>query len=631
MARQESPGKPSLHQSINTVYESMKNAGSTNVYDRFVAMDGRCQFCVAGTRCSLCSNGPCQIRPRQEVWRGVCGIDANGMVTRNMVHLDIMGLSAYTHHTREIARTLQAIGAGQSPFGISDESKLDLLGGALGLNLSGDAVAKAARVGQGIIASLDDLSGAESVLTRALAPQERLDTWRNLGIMPRGPLYELVSASTRTMTNIDGDWLSLARTVLRLGLATCYGVLMPLEMGQDAIFGTAKPHAARVDLGLLDADYVNILPNGHEPFIGFALIEAAHSERAQQRAREAGAKGLRIIGSTETGQELMQRRPVDDVFVGCIGNWIAQEYAMATGAVDVFVMDMNCSLPTLGELAEKYGATLVAVSELIGVPGTHHRIEYDPAHVKEQAWQIIELAVENFKRRRGRAAVRDLPMRDIVTGFSTEAVLEALGGSLQPLLDVIAGGSIQGVVALVSCTTLTNGPQDSLTTAVARELIGRDILVLSAGCGNGACQVAGLNSLEAVRDAGPGLKAVCEQLSIPPVLSFGTCTDTGRLILLVTAVANALGCRIPDLPVAVTAPEYMEQKATVDASAALAIGLYTHVSPTPPVGGAPDFVKLLTEDLEGLTGGKLALGEDPTEVADAILGHIKTKRSALGI
>jgi carbon-monoxide dehydrogenase catalytic subunit len=449
--------------------------------------------------------------------------------------------------------------------------------------------------------------------------------------MPRNPLHELVNASTRAMTNIDGDWVSLAKAVLRIGLATCYGALVPLQLAQDALFGTAKPHVAHVDLGVLDPDYVNILPNGHEPFMGFALIEAARSDQAQQMARQAGARGLRIIGSTETGQELMQRTEADDVFLGCIGNWIMQEYALATGAVDVFAMDMNCSVPTLGELAEKYGTTLVAVSDLIGVPGTHHRIEYQPDHVSEQAWEIIRLAVENFKRRQGRAAMRDLPRREIVTGFSTEAVLEALGGSLKPLLDVIAAGKIRGVVALVSCTTLTNGPQDSLTAAVARELIKRDLLVLSAGCGNGACQVAGLNSLDAIDLAGQGLSAVCRELGVPPVLSFGTCTDTGRLVLLVTAVANALGCNIPDLPVAVTAPEYMEQKATVDASAALALGLYTHVSPTPPVTGAPDLVKLVTEDITGMTGGKLALGDDAAQIADGIMAHVKAKRTALGI
>ncbi|MFA5354045.1 MAG: hypothetical protein WC291_07435, partial [Thermodesulfovibrionales bacterium] len=212
-----------------------------------------------------------------------------------------------------------------------------------------------------------------------------------------------------------------------------------------------------------------------------------------------------------------------------------------------------------------------------------------------------------------------------------EAILTALGGSLNPLLDVIKNGSIKGVVALVSCTTLTNGPQDAVTVAVAKELIKRDILVLGAGCGNAALQVAGLQTPEAAEMAGAGLRSVCNALGIPPVLSFGTCTDTGRLAALVTAIADALGVDPSQLPVAVTAPEFMEQKATIDAMFAVAFGLYTHVSPMPPVTGAPDVVKLLTEDVEALTGGKVAVGDDPIQIVDGIEAHIMKKRKALGI
>jgi len=157
------------------------------------------------------------------------------------------------------------------------------------------------------------------------------------------------------------------------------------------------------------------------------------------------------------------------------------------------------------------------------------------------------------------------------------------------------------------------------------------ILVLSAGCGNAATQVSGLNSMDAQQLAGEGLRGVCEALGVPPVLSFGTCTDSGRIILLVGAIADALGVDPSQLPVAVTAPEYMEQKATIDALGALAFGLYTHVSPTPFVAGSPEVVKLLTEDIEGLLGSKLALGDDPVAIADGIAAHIDAKRAALGI
>lgn len=101
--------------------------------------------------------------------------------------------------------------------------------------------------------------------------------------------------------------------------------------------------------------------------------------------------------------------------------------------------------------------------------------------------------------------------------------------------------------------------------------------------------------------------------------------------MLVTALADFLNVDVPDLPIAVTAPEWMEQKATIDGVFAVAFGAYTHLSPTPFITGAPQLVKLLTEDVEGLTGGKIALGDDPKQVADGIEAHINNKRKVLGL
>jgi len=152
------------------------------------------------------------------------------------------------------------------------------------------------------------------------------------------------------------------------------------------------------------------------------------------------------------------------------------------------------------------------------------------------------------------------------------------------------------------------------------------------GCGVAALQVAGLCSPEARAKAGPGLKGLCTTLGVPPVLGFGTCTDTGRCADLLSSISDALGgVPLPDLPVAVAAPEYMEQKATIDALFALALGLYTYVNPVPTVTGGPDLVKLLTEDLPGITGGVLRIETDAREAVEGIVGHIEEKRAKLGI
>jgi carbon-monoxide dehydrogenase catalytic subunit len=243
------------------------------------------------------------------------------------------------------------------------------------------------------------------------------------------------------------------------------------------------------------------------------------------------------------------------------------------------------------------------------------------------------MAVDNFKERHAAVEpIRGQPVREAVVGFSTESILEALGGKLDPLLEAIKGGAIRGVAGLVSCTTLRDHGQDVHSVTVARELIKRDILILSMGCGNGAMQVGGLCSPEARELAGPGLKAVCAKLGVPPVLSFGTCTDTGRLADLLGAISSALGgVPVPDLPVAAAAPEYMEQKATIDAVFALALGLYTYVNPVPTVTGAPNLVKLLTRDVREVTGGQLSVETDAVKAAEGIAAHIEAKRKKLGI
>jgi carbon-monoxide dehydrogenase catalytic subunit len=251
----------------------------------------------------------------------------------------------------------------------------------------------------------------------------------------------------------------------------------------------------------------------------------------------------------------------------------------------------------------------------------------------EQAAKLLQMGIDNFKERKGKVEpLTGLPAGEAIAGFSNESILEALGGTLDPLLDAIKAGTLRGVVGLVSCTSLRDNGQDVHTVRIARELIKRDILVLSLGCGNAALQVAGLCSPEAKEEAGDGLKAICEALGAPPVLSYGTCTDTGRLADLLAAVSGALGgVPIKDLPVAAAAPEYMEQKATIDAVFALALGLYTYVNPVPTVTGAPDLVSLLTEGCKDVTGGVLDVEQDAVKAADNILAHIESKRKKLGL
>ena len=626
-------GRFSYHDSIEEMLIRIKEDGLSSVFSRWDEQEKiRCTYCLAGVSCQLCTQGPCRLSEKAGIDKGVCGIGADAMAMRNLLMRNIMGAATYAHHAYEAFRTLKATGEGKTTFHIKDVDKLKMMCEKTGINPNQEVNQLAIQLADLLDREMKINPDQKSIMTEAFAPSKRIPVWRDLHIYPSGVQHEVENSIASCLTNVDGDYVSLAKKALRLGLSTIYTAQIGLEMTQDILFGTPYPHEVDVDLGIMDPDYVNIAFNGHQPWIGVATLQKAKKEAYQEMAKQAGAKGIHIVGSIETGQELLQRFEVDDVFVGLMGNWLSIEPFLATGTVDALVMEENCSPPAIDQYAEKYQVALVSVSTIIGVPGCEHNIPYYPAKADEMAEECIKIAIENFKKRHKKIKpmVPNKTMKAIA-GFSTEAVLKAIGNDLNVLVDVIVKGQIKGVVALANCSTLRNGPQDWNTVNLTKELIKRDILVVAGGCGNHGLEVAGLCNLDAIDYAGDGLKGVCSALKIPPVLSFGTCTDTGRISMLVTALAEHLGADIPDLPIAVTAPEWMEQKATIDGLFAIAYGAYTHLSPTPFITGAPKLIKLMTEDVEDLTGGKVALGDDPIQVAADIEAHINKKRKKMGI
>ena len=630
---EKTEGRVSYHDSVEEMLQKIREDGLSNAFDRYALQEKiRCKFCLEGLSCQLCSDGPCRISEKGGQDKGVCGIGPDAMAMRTLLLHNIMGAGTYSHHAYEAFRTLRETAQGKTCFKITDVEKLKWMCEKVGINTNQNENRMAEELADLLNAEMSKGADEPGIMVEAFAPKKRKEIWKKLNIYPSGVIHEEQNCVASCLTNVDGDYVSLAKKALRLGLATIYTAQIGLEMVQDILYGTPSPHEVNTDLGIMDGNYINIVFNGHQPWVGVATLQKAKCEQIQQKAKAAGAKGLRIVGSIETGQELLQRFPVDDVFAGLMGDWLTIEPLLATGTVDVLAMDENCSPPDIDQYAEKYQFALVSISTIIGVPGLSELLPYHPQDADKMADRLIDLAVENFKKRHNKITPRvPQKVQKAVAGFSTEAVLGALGNRLDPLVEVIKAGKIKGVVALASCSTLRNGPQDWNTIHLTKELIKKDILVVSCGCGNHALEVAGLCDAGAKEMAGEGLKEICGMLKIPPVLSFGTCTDTGRISMLVTALADFLDVDVPQLPIAVTAPEWMEQKATIDGVFAVAYGAYTHLSPTPFITGAPKLVKLLTEDIETLTGGKVALGEDPVQVANGIEAHILSKRKALGL
>jgi carbon-monoxide dehydrogenase catalytic subunit len=342
------------------------------------------------------------------------------------------------------------------------------------------------------------------------------------------------------------------------------------------------------------------------------------------RARELGAQGINLAGLCCTGNEVLMRRGIP-----MAGNHLVQELALLTGAVEAIIVDYQCIMPSVGDLAACYHTKFDTTSPKARFKGATH-LPFTPENGEELGRELVTQAVENFARRRPeRVRIPGAPVSQI-SGFSVEVIEQALGGTWEPLLDAVKAGQIRGAVGVVGC----NNPkvvQDYGHTTLTRKLIENDILVVDTGCAAVAHAKAGFKSLEAADLAGPGLKAVCKALGIPPVLHLGSCVDNTRIINLATALAQALGVDVDQLPLAAAAPEWYSEKAATIACYAVGTGVYTVLGVMPPVLGSAAVTDLLLNGLEAHLGATFAVEPDPAKAADLIISHVEAKRRALGL
>lgn len=610
------------------MYEAMRKDGVETIYERFAAQQPQCNFGANGICCTLCSHGPCQITRKAD--KGVCGADADLIVARNLLHKVAIGTAANVYHARNVARTIEAIGKGESDYWIKEEDKLRNLAETVGLDSSGSKEEVALSFGKFFLDQINSPDYEPLKLVEAFAIPQRKELWKKLDIFPGGPNSEILTSLTKSMTNVNSDPVDLLLQALRLGIVNEYVGLLGATLAQEVIIGTAKLFSGEANIGIINKDYVNLLINGHQPILAIKVMEMAREEEFVEKAKKAGASGIKFYGSVCEGQSLMNiSSEYGDVYAGPAGNLIQQELILGTGAIDVMFFDFNCVLPSLVDIAERYHTKLISTDKVVRQGGGTERLEYEPDQALKISRKILDAAITAFPQRN----TVNLPQEPekAMAGFTTESVLDALGGSLKPLIDLIADGTIKGVAAIVGCTTVRDNQSGFNTAALARELIKKDILVISAGCASNSLQNHGLLNPGASALAGENLRKVCESLNVPPCFSYGGCTDIGKIVNTVSALAKALDVDISQLPIAVSAPEWMEQKAVADGFTAVALGTLVHLAPVPPVLGSELVTKVLTQDVEGLTGGKVYVELDPIKAAEGIETHIIKKREGLNL
>jgi carbon-monoxide dehydrogenase catalytic subunit len=620
--------KRSIDKASQAMIAHMAESNQQNAWDRLESQLPQCGFGKQGICCRICSMGPCRISKKSPL--GVCGADADTIVARNFLRAIAAGASAHSDHGRGVAEVFLATARGKaSDYKFKDTVKLFKIAQELGVKTDNRPVNDIA-IDIGLIALTEFGKPEGEQLMVRRAPQPRQEIWKKLGITPRAVDREIVEALHRTHMGVDQDYRNIILHASRTALADGWGGSMLATELQDILFGTPYPGRGEVNLGVLKKDEVNIIVHGHEPILSEMIVAAACDENLLAEAQKAGAHGINVAGICCTANELLMRHGIP-----IAGSFLSQELAIATGAVELMAVDVQCIMQGLGEIAKCFHTKLVTTSDKAKILGVQH-VAMDEKNALNTAKELIRAAIENYKNR-GKVTIPDEKQKAVV-GFSHESINYILGGryraSYRPLNDNIINGRIRGVAGIVGCTN-PKVPQDSTHIALVRELIKRDILVLATGCATIACSKQGLtNPKEAIELAGPGLREVCEAVGMPPVLTCGSCVDNSRLLVACTEIVRegGLGQDISEIPVAGACLESITEKAISIGQYFVASGaLVVFGEEFLPVSGSKNVSDYLFGGIEKDLGGRWAVESDPVKAAQMIHEHIEKKRDALGI
>jgi len=624
------PENKSVDKASVDVLRKAKKENIETVWDRWDQMQPQCGFGELGICCRICSMGPCRIDPFGEgPQTGVCGANADTIAARNLVRMIASGAAAHSDHGRDVAHTLILAAEGKTDaYKIKDPQKLRVIAEEYNIEIAGkDDVKIAKEVGEAALAEFGQQEGELKFAKRA--PSKRQELWRKLRLMPRGIDREIVEIMHRTHMGVDTDYKNIIMHGMRAALGDGWGGSMIATELSDILFGSPKPIRASVNLGIMKEDEVNIIVHGHEPTLSDVVVEASRDKELLELAKKYGAKGITLSGICCTANEILMRHGI-----GVAGNFLQQELAVITGAADLMMVDVQCIMPSLGSLTNCYHTKLVTTSPKCKIPGVTH-VEFHEEKAYEIAKQILRMGIENFKNRKKGSIQIPESKKDFIAGFTTENIFHILGGkyraTYRPLNDAIISGRLRGAAGVVGCCN-PNIKHDWAHLAMTKELIKNDVLVVSTGCSAIASAKVGLlDPEEGKKLAGKGLQEICEATGLPPALHLGSCVDNSRILTVLCNVVKegGLGDDISDLPVAGAAPEWMSEKAISIGFYVVASGVFTVFGRPQPVLGSPNLTKYITQDFEGIVGGKYAFEVDPIKAAHLMIKHIDKKRAAL--
>lgn len=600
--------------------------GIDTAFDRFDRQKPQCSFGLAGICCKICNMGPCRITAKSP--RGVCGADADLIVARNLLRSAAAGAAQHGMHAREVILSLKWAAEGKLDIPITGEQKIRATAESFGIPVKHRTIKKIAVELANVL--LEDLSRTEPDEYRtikACAPPERQKVWEKLDILPISAYHEVFEAYHKSGCAIDGDWKSIMQQFLRCGLAFTFSGVVGANIATDSLFGVGDRVTSKVNIGALKKGYVNIAVHGHLPTLVSQIVKTGQEEKFIELAKSRGAKGIRFYGICCSGLSAMYR------YGGVIplSNAVSAELVLGTGALDLWVADVQDVFPSIMEVAKCFKTTVVTTSDSARLPGAE-RYEYDHHHsniaqTKALAEKIVARAIESFEQRKGIPVYIPPYEVEAEVGFSVEYVHKRFG-SMKPLADALKSGKILGIVNMVGC----NNPKvlyEKAIVDVADVLLKNNILILSNGCASFPLMKLGYCNISALERTGESLREFLSP-DLPPVWHVGECIDNTRSTGIFAGIAGVLGKNLYEMPYAFTSPEWGNEKGIDAALGFRLMGINSYHCVEAQIYGSENVIEFLKDGTRDLLGSVMHVDTDPVKLGEKIVEDIKAKRRELG-
>lgn len=601
---------------------NMQENGLESIFDRFDAQKPHCVFGIAGVCCKNCTMGPCRVTKKAP--RGVCGANADTIVARNLLRAMAAAVSGHGARGRETMLALKYAGEGKLNLEIAGTDKIMKTAKVFGLETEGKTINNLAVEIADIL--LEDLSRSvpgEHKTLHSFAPKERIDIWKKYDILPIGAYHEVFEAMHRTGTGTDSDYENLLTQFERCGLAFAWSSVLGSSIASDSLYGLPVRNTLKANVGALEKGYVNIAVHGHSPLLVKEIVKQGNTEYFINLAKESGALGIRFYGICCSGLSAMYR--YGNVIP--LSNAVGAELVLGTGALDLWVADVQDVFPSIMEVANCFKTVVVTTSDSAKLRGAeHYGLSHDHSNIGEIeaiAKKIIGRAIETFAKR------RDVPVKipkyeiDAEIGFSLEFITEYYGG-ISNIANALKDGEIKGIINLVGC----NNPRviyEKAIVEVCEELIKNDILVLTNGCASFPLLKLGYCNKNALKIAGSGLKKFLKN-DLPPVWHLGECIDNARASAIFRALSNELGMSIKDLPFAFASPEWSNEKGIGAALSFRLLGINSFHCVYPPIQGSDNVMDYIFNKSAEKLGSKMVVDTDHIKLAQKILSDITDKR-----